>query len=1787
MATRIRFAARLGLALCTLALLLSGTAASAQTTVVTFGSTHRYLSNSSDPGIGLSWVESGFDDSSWTIGHYGVGYDTANAAQHLLQTSISSGVNSIYTRVIFDVTDVAQINSLVLGVDYDDGYVAWLNGVEVARAVGVPAVPTWDSGAASHESSNWATPVYETTDISLNAIPVLQNGTNVLAIGVWNTDATSSDLVLVPELVLNPGTAVVRGPYLQLGTPDSIVVRWRTNMPTPSRVVFGSQPGNLTQTVEDATETTEHIVTLSDLTPDTQYYYAIGTDTEIIAGDDIDHHFLTAPVPGTTKPTRIWVLGDSGTGDLNAKTIRDAYYAFTGTRHTDLWLMLGDNAYEQGTDSEYQTKMFDIFPEMLRKSVLWPTLGNHDAVTADSPTQSGPYYDSFTLPRNAEAGGFASGTEAYYSFDYANIHFIVLDSHDTSRSPIGAMAVWLEQDLAGTLQDWIIVYFHHPPYSKGGHDSDTEQRMIDMREVFVPLFDQYGVDITLTGHSHSYERSYMMTGHYGLSDTFDESMKVDPGDGRESGTGPYQKSGLGPIPYSGIVHTVAGCSGRLGLGPLNHPAMVFSMYQYGSVVIDVNESRLDLIYLDIDGVIQDDYTIFKGPIVSSPVASFNGLPLTGRVPLSVDFFDESLNEPTAWQWDFDNDGVADDTAQDPTHVFGQPGIYSIDLQVSNISGADQALRPDLICAHDGPPAEITGLRFLPDRSTFEWDAEPAATSYDLVKGDLSLLRSSFGDFGISQLGCVEDDGPGLQAADSAQPLPGHGFYYLTRATNCASDTGSYDTTDSGLTESRDPELQGLAAVCACDLADDLDLDGLCDGFDECTDADGDGFGDPGFAANICSIDNCPTLANPQQEDIDADQIGDDCDPCPFDPNNDLDTDTICGDVDNCPTVANSGQEDQDADGLGDGCDECTDPDSDGYGIPGLAAETCPDDNCPFTSNADQTDSDADSAGDVCDTCPLDPQDDSDADGLCSDVDNCPSTPNADQLDADADGIGDSCDVCLADADNDIDGDSLCGDVDNCPRVANTDQADFDSDGIGDACDMCHDGDDDGYGNPGFPRDTCPPDNCPYAHNTDQLDSDLDGKGDECDICPFDAEDDADLDFVCADVDNCPGLANPNQTDADADGSGDSCDTCTDIDGDGYGNPGFPANMCTQDNCPSVSNNSQIDADNDLLGDACDTCPADADNDIDGDSVCGDVDNCPAIANATQDNTDADLLGDACDTCPADANNDIDGDSVCGDVDNCPAIANDIDGDSVCGDVDNCPAIANAPQDDTDADLLGDACDTCPADADNDIDGDSVCGDVDNCPAIANATQDDIDSDLLGDVCDTCPADADNDIDSDSVCGDVDNCPAIANTPQDDADADLLGDACDTCPADANNDIDGDSVCGDVDNCPAIANAPQDDTDADLLGDACDTCPADADNDIDGDSVCGDVDNCPAIANTPQDDTDADLLGDACDTCPTDADNDIDGDTVCGDVDNCPAIANTPQDDADADLLGDACDSCPADADNDIDGDTICGDVDNCPQTTNTDQSNLDLDLLGDACDDCTDTDGDGFGNPGLPANICTDDNCPAVPNAGQDNFDGDPAGDACDSDDDNDGFADLDDCAPYHRGLASAPEPVGASLRVSPSTDALFTWDRSLQSHTFNVYRGSFRHGTGAVDPLGCLTEEVVGVEFADDRKPKPREVIFYVVAARNACGDSHAGLGEGEQPRPLDSVCPATGNDTDADGLQDIEDNCPLVPNPAQFDSDLDFVGDDCDNCPVDFNPGQADGDLDGQGDACDVAAS
>jgi hypothetical protein len=583
--------------------------------LVPAGSIWRYLDNGTNQGT--AWRGTSFNDSTWATGAAELGYGDGDEA-----TTVSYGPNAsdkyvtTYFRRAFNVADPNAYTSLVLSTLRDDGAVVYLNGVEVWRSENMP---TGTIGYRTYASWSLGTPEEATFYDTQLATSLLVAGQNVLAVEVHQGAPGSTDVSFDLRLEGLTSFVVTRGPYLQLGTPTSTVVRWRTNGAADSRVRYGTTSGNLNVIVDDATLTTEHQVALTGLTPSTTYYYSVGSTTETLSGD-ATHAFVTAPPVSTSTPTRIWVLGDSGAANTFAEAVRDAYLAYPASSSANLWLMLGDNAYDHGTDAEYQAAVFDMYPTMLRRSVLWPTLGNHDTAGLTTAPPTLPYFAMFTLPTAGEAGGVASGTEKYYSFDYGNIHFICLDSMTSDRSPTGPMMTWLESDLAATTQQWIIAFWHHPPYSKGSHNSDLEEPLIEMRTNALPILEDYGVDLVLSGHSHSYERSYLIDSHYGMSNTFISSMKKDGGSGRPEGTGAYSKPTAGMAPHEGAVYAVAGSGSIISGGALNHPAMFISLNNYGSMVLDVNGGRLDAKFLRENGVIADSFTIIKGPPATPPNA---------------------------------------------------------------------------------------------------------------------------------------------------------------------------------------------------------------------------------------------------------------------------------------------------------------------------------------------------------------------------------------------------------------------------------------------------------------------------------------------------------------------------------------------------------------------------------------------------------------------------------------------------------------------------------------------------------------------------------------------------------------------------------------------------------------------------------------------------------------------------------------------------------------------------------------------------------------------------------------------------------------------------------------------------------------------------------------------------------------------------------------------------------------------------------------------------------------
>ena len=172
--------------------------------LVSVGDTWSYWKGSAAPSAPAdAWRELGFDDSAWPTGPSGFGYGDGDDATELVDmrmTGTQPGYASVYIRREFDLAEVPA-GALELSIDYDDGFVAYLNGAEVQRSTNMVADPLVFSSTASsnHEAGN-----PEVFPLG-NAAGLLQPGTNVLAVEGHNVDLDSSDFSLIPALKTSSG----------------------------------------------------------------------------------------------------------------------------------------------------------------------------------------------------------------------------------------------------------------------------------------------------------------------------------------------------------------------------------------------------------------------------------------------------------------------------------------------------------------------------------------------------------------------------------------------------------------------------------------------------------------------------------------------------------------------------------------------------------------------------------------------------------------------------------------------------------------------------------------------------------------------------------------------------------------------------------------------------------------------------------------------------------------------------------------------------------------------------------------------------------------------------------------------------------------------------------------------------------------------------------------------------------------------------------------------------------------------------------------------------------------------------------------------------------------------------------------------------------------------------------------------------------------------------------------------------------------------------------------------
>ncbi len=412
-------------------------------------------------------------------------------------------------------------------------------------------------------------------------------------------------------------TTFIRQPFLQKGAPTAASVCWRTNTAAILTVHYGTDSTNLSQTSSPSPLGTDACADLLGLQPFTKYFYHVYSGTTRLTGSP-NPYFKTHPTLGSRQKSSFWIIGDAGTNTVDQWSVRDAYIKVNGGTHSDGLIMLGDNAYDNGTDQELTDKLFQIYPAIMANTFTWSCIGNHESYTSNGA----PYLDAFSFPTDGHSGGVASGSELYYSFDYGNIHFISLASIVSSRSVTGPQYKWLQQDLQATTQTWIIVFFHHPPYTWGSHNSDTEIEHVEMRQNFLPLLEKYGVDLVYGGHSHDYERSFLLDSAYGIaSDNLAKKAKVvlDGKSGNPTTTGPYlKKSRLAG--HRGTVYTVDGSSGHaegiIGLHPMHYVQLDVP----GSVILTVEDSVATSRFYDKTGALKDQFQLIQSDISTQSIS---------------------------------------------------------------------------------------------------------------------------------------------------------------------------------------------------------------------------------------------------------------------------------------------------------------------------------------------------------------------------------------------------------------------------------------------------------------------------------------------------------------------------------------------------------------------------------------------------------------------------------------------------------------------------------------------------------------------------------------------------------------------------------------------------------------------------------------------------------------------------------------------------------------------------------------------------------------------------------------------------------------------------------------------------------------------------------------------------------------------------------------------------------------------------------------------------------------
>lgn len=249
--------------------------------------------------------------------------------------------------------------------------------------------------------------------------------------------------------------------------------------------------------VDDSITTYLHSVTLMDLIPNTRYEYRVGY------GDKRSpwHDFATAGL-GQFKAI---IFPDSQSSDYHGWE-NMAQKAWKANKNAAFFINMGD-LVDNGEDHTQWGAWFDSMHGIIDRIPVVPLMGNHETYDLNWKVRMPvAYLNLFSLPGN----GSKERRNQYYSFDYGDVHFMVLNTQmeEMEQFQPGLLETevkWFKNDIAKSNKKWKVILMHKDVLVYAIKNRDNRKAGIsDIGKVFMPLFDQYGVDIVLTAHLHTY-----------------------------------------------------------------------------------------------------------------------------------------------------------------------------------------------------------------------------------------------------------------------------------------------------------------------------------------------------------------------------------------------------------------------------------------------------------------------------------------------------------------------------------------------------------------------------------------------------------------------------------------------------------------------------------------------------------------------------------------------------------------------------------------------------------------------------------------------------------------------------------------------------------------------------------------------------------------------------------------------------------------------------------------------------------------------------------------------------------------------------------------------------------------------------------------------------------------------------------------------------------------------------------------------------------------------------------